>query len=120
MRLAEIHGSEETSGKLVAGEHFPLQRRTARHQQVGIADGEQGVGLDADAGCGEEAVGRHFDDAGELHTVEFVVLRRRERARFGIRAARLNRCLRQQDLTSEGPFGGNFRVSCPRTSPESE
>ena len=100
-----------------------LRTNTSRCSGVPLAIsrlGEQGVGLDADAGRGEEAVGRHFDDAGELHTVEFVVLRRRERARFGIRAARLNRCLRQQDLTSEGPFGGNFRVSCPRTSPESE
>ena len=70
LRFRQAHRAGEAAVELVVREHRLLQRRAVRHQQVGVAAGQHRAAADADAGLGEEGVGRHLDDAGQLHAAD--------------------------------------------------
>ena len=103
LRLRQAHRAGEAAGELVLREHVLLQRRAVRHQQVGVAARQHAAAADADAGLREEAVGRHLDDARQLHAADLVVLRRGEHARLDVGLRRGVARLRQVHLLAVEP-----------------
>ena len=97
LRLAQAHRAEEAAGEFLVREDALLRRRAVRHQQVRVAGGQH-VPAQADARLGEEAVGGHLDDAGQLHAAQRGVLRRGQHAGLDIGAAGRVRRGGQDDL----------------------
>jgi hypothetical protein len=97
LRLRQAHGAGEAAIEFVGGKHLFLQRRAMRHQQIGIADGEQAA-ADADGRSAKEHARRRFDQIGQLHAAHRVVLGSTQHARLGVGIPGLLRCRRQDHL----------------------